>query len=47
VYQIEAEPGSLFFRLKSGMFARISREEFERAVRVVEVLDCPKCRRRF
>ncbi len=47
MYQTEAEPGYLFFRLKNGMFARISREEFERAVRVVKLLDCPKCRRRF
>ena len=47
MYQIEGQTGYLFFRLKNGTFARISREEWERAVQVVKLLDCPKCRRRF
>lgn len=47
MFQRDQEPGALYFPGSPGKpLARISRREWERALRVVGTGDCPKCRRK-
>ena len=46
MYESSGDNEHLYFKLANGLFARITRADFERAVNVARVSDCPKCRRK-
>jgi hypothetical protein len=46
MYEAESDKDHLYVKLPNGSFARIMREDFEMAVKMSKLSDCPVCRRK-